>query len=173
MHTTLHRHCFPSSGGLSPSPFILCTRAVLRCLFVGVLVCVSRGRGLASAALNYLSGDDEELEPDASRAALILAPGQNASVLDVAVVAAQKVCVPSIHHPHQALALVQLLAACTCICRQGPWTCIAALRSLPAWACSLAVPAVSTCLQLSSCTRECGEPKCAVHGVLNCCCCCC
>lgn len=85
--------------------------AVLSCT---VLPYVSSGRGLAAAALNYLSGDDEELEPDASRAALILAPGQNTSVLDVAVVAAQKVRTHSFHRRHQALALFQPQTARTC-----------------------------------------------------------
>jgi hypothetical protein len=53
-------------------------------------VCI-RCRGLASAAVTYLLGDDEDLEPDNSRTALILGPGSNPSVLDVAVVAAQRV----------------------------------------------------------------------------------
>jgi hypothetical protein len=36
-------------------------------------------------------GDDEDLEPDNSRTALLLAPGKKPSVLDVAIVAAQQV----------------------------------------------------------------------------------
>jgi hypothetical protein len=57
----------------------------------GSALCCCRGRGLASAALTYLLGDDEDLEPENSRTALLLAPGKNPSVLDVAVVAAQQV----------------------------------------------------------------------------------
>lgn len=57
----------------------------------GPVLCCCRGRGLASAALTYLLGDDEDLEPENSRTALLLAPGKNPSVLDVAVVAAQQV----------------------------------------------------------------------------------
>lgn len=50
-----------------------------------------RGRALASSAVSFLLGDDEDLEPDASRIALLSAPGQAPTALDVAVTAAQKV----------------------------------------------------------------------------------
>lgn len=50
-----------------------------------------RGRRLAAAAITYLLAEDEDLEPENSRTALVLAPGKSPSVLDVAVVAAQKV----------------------------------------------------------------------------------
>lgn len=57
-----------------------------------VLSCAMlRGRKLASAAITYLLGDDEDLEPENSRTALVLAPGKSPSALDVTVVAAQKV----------------------------------------------------------------------------------
>jgi hypothetical protein len=56
----------------------------------GYAVCF-RCRGLASAAVTYLLGEEEDLEPENSRTALIMGPGSSPSVLDVAVVAAQRV----------------------------------------------------------------------------------
>lgn len=49
------------------------------------------GRNLAAAAVEFLRNVDGDFEPDASRAALVLAPKAGTTILDVAVLTAQQV----------------------------------------------------------------------------------
>jgi hypothetical protein len=61
--------------------------------WVAVDLSHSRGRSLAAAAVAFLQDVEDEFEPAASRTALLLAPAQAASALDVAVATALKVSV--------------------------------------------------------------------------------
>lgn len=79
----------PSTPRACACIFLQCAHC--RAVPCRAVTCCARGRRLAAAAITYLLAEDEDLEPENSRTALVLAPGKSPSVLDVAVVAAQKV----------------------------------------------------------------------------------